>query len=158
MELSRYWEATTCAATQEFHNILWKPKVHYDVHKIPPLVPILSQTNPVHLTPSYLSKINYNIVAYLRHTRIVTSKHAPRLRNRGWSGVFSVPCQADPKQAEESRTNPAVNESPGNRCKHLEWRRKGSSHVTATAVTSRPSNDTTIEGVLQYVSSKGLEE
>jgi hypothetical protein len=32
-------------------------------------------------------------VAYLRHVRIVTSKHAPRLRNRRRSGVFSVPCR-----------------------------------------------------------------
>jgi hypothetical protein len=59
------------------------------------------------------------IVAYLRHTRIITSKHAPRLRYRRRSGVFSVPCRAEPKRAEESRTNPAVNELPGNRCKHL---------------------------------------
>jgi hypothetical protein len=98
------------------------------------------------------------IVAYLRHVRIVTLKHAPRLRNRRRRGVFSVPCRAEPKRAEESRTNPAVNELPGNRCKHLVWRRKGRSRVTATAVTSRPSNDTTIEGVLQYVSSKDLQE
>jgi hypothetical protein len=38
------------------------------------------------------NKLEY-IVAYLRHTRIVTSKHAPRLRNRRRSGVFSVPCR-----------------------------------------------------------------
>jgi hypothetical protein len=55
-----------------------------------------------------------NIVAYLRHTRIVTLKHAPRLRNRRRSGVFSVPCRAEPKLAEEGRTDPSVNELPGN--------------------------------------------
>jgi hypothetical protein len=60
------------------------------------------------------------IVAYLHHVRIVTLKHAPRLRNRRGSGVFSVPCRAEPKRAEESRTDPAVNELLGNRCKHLE--------------------------------------
>jgi hypothetical protein len=61
-ELSPSWEAANCAAIQEILSILRNLKVHHRVHKSPPLLPVLSQIDPVHNISSYLSKIHFNIV------------------------------------------------------------------------------------------------
>jgi hypothetical protein len=58
--LSPSWEATSCAATDDFRNILWNSNLHYRVHKSHSMVHILSQINPVHATPLYLCMINFN--------------------------------------------------------------------------------------------------
>jgi hypothetical protein len=65
MELTPSWEAASYTAAQEFSNILWKPKVHYRVHKGPPLVPIQIQINSVQTTPYYLRSIS-ELCSYLR--------------------------------------------------------------------------------------------
>jgi hypothetical protein len=62
MEPSPTWEAASSAVTQELPNIFLYLKIHYLVQKSTPLVPTLSQINPIHTTPSYLSKIHFNIV------------------------------------------------------------------------------------------------
>ena len=62
MVQSPSWEANWFASSQEIPRISWNPKVHYRTHKRPPPIPILGQTNPVHIPTSHLLEIHPNII------------------------------------------------------------------------------------------------
>ena len=62
MEQSPSWETNWFSASQEIPRILWNPKVHYYIHKCPPLTPILSQLDPVHTPTSRFRQIHLNII------------------------------------------------------------------------------------------------
>jgi hypothetical protein len=51
MVQSYFWEANSSTVIQEISHNLWNQKVHYSL----PLVPTLSQMNPVHSLPPYIS-------------------------------------------------------------------------------------------------------
>lgn len=62
MVQSPSWEANSASGSPEISHIFWNPKVHFCIHKCLPLVPTLSQTNPVRKLPSYFFRINFNSI------------------------------------------------------------------------------------------------
>jgi len=62
MEHSHSWEADSYSASQDILRLLWNLIVHYRVHNSQPLVPILSQMNPVKTLPPCFRKIHSRTV------------------------------------------------------------------------------------------------
>jgi hypothetical protein len=94
MELSPSWEAASCAASQEFPNILRNPNIHYRIHKSPPLVPILSQMNPIHTVLSYLCKIHFNIIHYYLPSGLLPSGFPTNILQKFIISPIRVTCPA----------------------------------------------------------------
>jgi hypothetical protein len=61
MEQSSSWETNSRSASQEIPRLLQNPKVHYRVHKGPPLDTILIQFHPAHILRPYFFKIHSDI-------------------------------------------------------------------------------------------------
>jgi len=57
------WEANSHQGSQKFPHLLRNPKVHYRIHKIPPLLRILRCTHPVNNFPKFSCKMNSNIIS-----------------------------------------------------------------------------------------------
>jgi hypothetical protein len=95
MELSPSWEAANCVATQELPRILWNPKVHYRVHKSPPLVPILSN----------LTNRNQNLFLF---SRKIVNQPIPNVTEiHYWTSRF-----AEGTEIDESRLSNCLTHKP----------------------------------------------
>jgi len=62
------WEANSYPGGEGIPRLWSNPKFHDFLHKIPPLVPIMSHMSPVHTLPNYFCKIHSNITLRSRHT------------------------------------------------------------------------------------------
>jgi len=92
MEQSPSSEANSSLTSQEIHRILWNPTVHYCIQKRLQPVPILSQINPIHASPSHFLKTNFNIIfPYTpRSSKMVSFLQVPP--TKFYTNLSCLPC------------------------------------------------------------------
>jgi hypothetical protein len=91
MEQIPSWEANSLSASQEIPRLLRNPNVHCRVHNSTPLVPILTQMNPVRTFTLYFPKIHSDIIPiYARVFQVVTFLQV--FRPKSCLYVSSLPC------------------------------------------------------------------
>jgi hypothetical protein len=73
-----FLKSNNSPARQEIHSILWKPNVHYQNYKTPPLVPIQSHTNHVHTLPTdFVDTLSYYTPPHVRSFKWSFSQRPP---------------------------------------------------------------------------------
>jgi len=63
MKQSPSWESNWFAASQEIPYNLWNTKVHFQIQKCPPPVPVLSQIDTAHALTTHFLKTYLNILS-----------------------------------------------------------------------------------------------
>jgi hypothetical protein len=88
MGQSPLWKANRSWTSQEIPHISCNPTVHCRINKHQPPVHILSQFDPVHVSPSHVLKIHFNIILSCTPA---SSKWSLSLRYHRQNPVYTSP-------------------------------------------------------------------